>query len=76
MADRTTKALLLAIAIGLWVNVAGAWLRPVSIQAQGTGQALAFVDYWQLVQEQRERGVDVQDIQVLLLSHIAGNTRR
>ena len=34
MVDRTTKALLLAIAIGLWVSVAGQWLRPVVVQAQ------------------------------------------
>lgn len=32
--DRTTKALLLAIALGLWMNVAGDWLRPVVVQAQ------------------------------------------
>lgn len=34
MIDRTTKALLLAIAIGLWMNVATQWLRPVPVQAQ------------------------------------------
>ncbi len=33
MTDRTTKALLLAIAIGLWMNVAGQWLRPVALRA-------------------------------------------
>lgn len=32
--DRTTKALLLAIALGLWANVAGDWLKPVVVQAQ------------------------------------------
>ena len=32
--DRTTKALLLAIALGLWANVAGDWLKPVRVQAQ------------------------------------------
>ena len=32
--DRTTKALLLAIALGLWVNVAGDWLKPVVVEAQ------------------------------------------
>ena len=74
MADRTTKVLLLAVA--LWMNVVGAWLRPAAVQAQGSAQAgLAFVDYWQLVEQQREQGVAVEDIQVLLLSHIAGNTR-
>ena len=31
MADRTTKALLLAIAVGLWVNVMGTWLGPVRV---------------------------------------------
>ena len=35
MADRTTKALLLAIAIGLWVNIASQWLPPVTVSAQG-----------------------------------------
>ena len=32
--DRTTKALLLAVALGLWANVAGDWLKPVTVQAQ------------------------------------------
>lgn len=32
--DRTTKALLLAIALGLWANVAGDWLKPVVVEAQ------------------------------------------
>ena len=35
MTDLTTKALLLAIAIGLWMNVATQWIRPVVLQAQG-----------------------------------------
>ena len=34
MTDRTTKALLLAIALGLWANVAAEWLRPVTVHAQ------------------------------------------
>jgi hypothetical protein len=33
MIDRTTKLLLLAIAIGLWMNVGSQWLRPVSVHA-------------------------------------------
>ena len=33
MIDRTTKALLLAIAIGLWVNAAREMLRPVPLEA-------------------------------------------
>ena len=33
MADRTTKALLLAIAIGLWANLALQW-GPVPVRAQ------------------------------------------
>lgn len=37
MTDRTTKALLLAIALGLWANVAGAWLKPTPVHAQGVG---------------------------------------
>jgi hypothetical protein len=34
MADRTTKALLLAIAVGLWLNVIAHWVRPVPVSAQ------------------------------------------
>jgi hypothetical protein len=34
MTDRTTKALLLAIALGLWVNVVSDWIRPTVAQAQ------------------------------------------
>lgn len=34
MNDRTTKALLFAIALGLWANLAAGWLRPVAVQAQ------------------------------------------
>ena len=34
--DRTTKALLLAIALGLWANVAGDWLKPVVVEAQSS----------------------------------------
>ena len=33
MVDRTTKLLLLAIAVGLWMNVASQWLRPVPVHA-------------------------------------------
>ena len=33
MIDRTTKLLLLAIAIGLWMNVAAQWLQPIPVQA-------------------------------------------
>lgn len=32
--DRTTKTLLLAIALGLWTQIAGVWLRPTPVQAQ------------------------------------------
>ena len=43
MADRTTKLLLLAIAVGLWMNVASQWLRPVPVHAAvETAQASAF----------------------------------
>lgn len=34
MTDRTTKALLAAIALGLWVNIADQWVRPVTVYAQ------------------------------------------
>ncbi len=34
MTDQTTKFLLAAIALGLWMNVAEQWFRPVALQAQ------------------------------------------
>jgi hypothetical protein len=33
MGDRTTKALLLLIALGLWLNLVAQWVRPVPIKA-------------------------------------------
>jgi hypothetical protein len=33
MTDRTTKALLLMIAVGLWMNVAALWFRSVPLAA-------------------------------------------
>jgi hypothetical protein len=33
MIDKTTKLLLLAIAIGLWVNVLASWVRPTPVRA-------------------------------------------
>lgn len=33
MTDRTTKALLAAIALGLWLNVLGDWMRPTPVSA-------------------------------------------
>lgn len=32
--DRTTKALLFAIALGLWLDVAGRWLPVTPVEAQ------------------------------------------
>lgn len=32
--DRTTKAILAAIALGLWMNVAAQWLKPQTVYAQ------------------------------------------
>jgi hypothetical protein len=40
MTDGTTKQLLAAIALGLWVHVVGDWLRPVAVSAQGEGAVL------------------------------------
>jgi hypothetical protein len=34
MTDRTAKALLLAVALGLWANVATLWIGPVPVFAQ------------------------------------------
>ena len=34
MTDRTMKLLLAAIALGLWMNVLGDWIRPVPVEAQ------------------------------------------
>lgn len=39
--DRTTKALLFAIALGLWANAATDWLRPVPVSAQQSDPILA-----------------------------------
>ena len=33
MTDRYIKLLLLAIAVGLWMNAAAQWVRPVSVHA-------------------------------------------
>ena len=33
--DRTTKVLLAAIALALWLNVIGSWVTPPSASAQG-----------------------------------------
>ena len=41
MIDRTTKALLLAIALGLWMGLAEAWLRPTPVEAQAWTQRRA-----------------------------------
>ena len=38
MVDKTTKVLLLAIAIGLWANIAAQWTNPVQAQDIGTTQ--------------------------------------
>ena len=43
MTDRQTKALLLAIAIGFWANVATQWLRPKTLQAQDTAEIERYV---------------------------------
>ena len=44
MADRTTKWLLLAIAVGLWMNVASQWLRPVPVHAAGEVEQAANIE--------------------------------
>ena len=76
MVDRTTKALLLAIALGLWANFVGTWMRAVPVEAAQASnrKALAFVDYAQLVDEKEKQNWSASDIQILLLTHIAGNT--
>jgi hypothetical protein len=35
MIDRSTKAILFAIALGLWINAFTTWARPVPLSAQG-----------------------------------------
>ena len=51
MIDRTTKLLLLAIAIGLWMNVAAYWLQPIPVQAaseeieQVSSKSIQFEEY-------------------------------
>ena len=44
MADRTMKLLLLAIAVGLWVNVASQWFRPVPVQAAEQDYVIRSID--------------------------------
>jgi hypothetical protein len=45
MIDKTTKMLLLAIAIGLWVNVVSTWVRPTPVEAaQDTTNYLHNID--------------------------------
>ncbi len=43
MIDRTTKALLFAIAVGLWVNVASSWLQPVPVRAEAAAVQDTFI---------------------------------
>ena len=35
--SKTAKALIAALALGLWANAAAIWLRPVPVQAQTVG---------------------------------------
>lgn len=44
MIDRTTKALMLAIALGLWMNVASQWLKPTPVHAQDAAGLLASIE--------------------------------
>ena len=46
MADRTTKLLLLTIAVGLWMNVVASWTPAVPVQAgnEATEQAGSWED--------------------------------
>ncbi len=43
MTDRQTKTLLLAIALGLWANVATQWLAPKVLHAQDTSGVESYV---------------------------------
>lgn len=45
MIDRATKAVLFAIALGLWANVVGDWLRPAPVAAQ----ALTMSEFTQMM---------------------------
>ena len=36
MTDKSTKVLLLVIAVGLWANLAAQWFTPTPVQAQGS----------------------------------------
>ena len=44
MVDRLTKVLLLAIAVGLWMNVAAQWLRPIPVHAAGAVEQTANIE--------------------------------
>jgi hypothetical protein len=56
MKDRTTKALLLAIAIGLWANVLTAFLRPEPVKAQGVADLLSVAQSLELQVSRISRG--------------------
>ena len=43
MIDRSTKALMFAIAVGLWANLATAWLQPTVAHAQTDPNLLSLV---------------------------------
>ena len=40
MTDRTTKLILIAISIGLWLNSAAIMFRPLPVQAQNKAQSI------------------------------------
>ena len=54
MADRVTKLLLAAIALGLWANVVGDWVRPSEARAQTDFQVRSVMESLRRI----ERDVD------------------
>jgi hypothetical protein len=68
MIDRTTKALLFALTLGLWANVLTQWVPSTVVQAQD-------FDDTRIVRELRDINSSTSNL-AGYLSQIASNTRR
>lgn len=73
MKTRYLHIVLTLIALGLWANAFATWSHAQTSAA--TQGATEFLDYRQLIDNQRAGGARSEDIELLLLAHIAGNTR-
>jgi len=71
--DRTTKGLLFAIALGLWLHVAGDWMRSTPVHAQNIlgDPQLASIDM-----HLKNISVDTASISVSLKSLVTADALR